>query len=160
MKFLLAFPLLFLASCTKGDPWNESCIRSHVTKHDLAKLSYPPSNECEGLELELVRNGDEIRGYLNAYKSNFKEENSIITILSSDRKKTFEVTRLSGGQRLRLSEESLNYLIETLLQESVTVYTSHFKQTYECYQFKNHFATLQKKPTPYLPEKLITFDLY
>ncbi|MBI3211114.1 MAG: hypothetical protein HYZ47_00270, partial [Simkania negevensis] len=68
-QYILLFLLFsfFLSSCLKKEKWEEVSLPNSNSFHDLAKLSYPPLNSLYGIELELIRSGEVLFGYLNVH---------------------------------------------------------------------------------------------
>lgn len=169
---LWVFSILFFlilstfSSCKKNGLWEYSSIRSENREHDFAKISHPPSNELDGIQVEIVRTGDAIHGYLSVnhfeippYQKNTELAN--VTLLSDGKEQSFITTRFQGGQKLKLSKECLESLIIGLkTSPSLIIKMGHFSQKIDSELFLSYFQMLQKKPPPYLPENLITFELY
>ena len=157
---------LILSSCRKNQPWEYSGIRSENREHDFAKIFYPPSNELDGIQCEIVRTGDTIQGYLSVthfeippYKKN--NELACVTLISEDREQSFIITRFQGGQKLKLSKECLEALINGLKTSSpLIIKTGHFSQKIDSELFTSYYQMLEKRVSHYLPETLITFEVY
>src|SRR3990167_2482196 len=103
------------SSCKKNQTWEYSSIRNETPGHDFAKISYPPSNELDGIQFEIVRIGDAIHGYLsiNHFEIPPHNENidqASVLLISDNVKQSFITTRFQGGQKLKLSEECLTAL--------------------------------------------------
>jgi hypothetical protein len=168
-KVSIAFGLLLLlSSCNipKPNHWHSSAIRSVNPDYDLAKLIYPASNQTNGIEIELIRQGDLVRGYLNVYSSEIPAllhdpHKAKVVLITEKEEKTFAITRLEGGQRLALSHEGFETLISALKETpSLTIKTGHFTQTINSKSFEKKFGALLKKPFRFSPEKLVTFEFY
>lgn len=158
--------LFFLSSCLKKGKWEEASLPNSSSFHDLAKLSYPPLNPLYGIELELIRSGEALFGYLNVHHFEISpyEQNqrkAKVEFITEQKKRSFVLDRLEGGQRLRLSEEALQTLVALLQSEAkITIKFPPFLETIEAKEFHKLFSQLLKKPLPYFPETFITFDLY
>jgi len=158
--------LLFFASCARQDPWHETAIRNTNPEHEMAKLAYPASNPHDGIQLEFVRHGDSLNGYLSILAFTIPPhpdhpKQTILTCQTCDEKRSFLIERLEGGQKLRLSQEAITFLINAF-QNVPTVHLSlgHHSQTYKSAHFEKHFRSLHHLPPRYFPEKLVTFELY
>ena len=163
MKALLFLSLFLLASC-HSDPWKTTAIYSSSREYTLARLSYPPSNPNNGMELEMTRFGEEIRAYINVYQYNFPLQNTNkthLTIQTEDRSQTFILPLMEGEQRVRLTDRCLEYLLTSLsTHSSITLSSGHFTQTIHTKNFKTHYKSLLRQPIFLRPENLINFELY
>lgn len=160
--FILFF--LILSSCRKNEPWEYASIRSENGEHDFAKIFYPPSNELDGIQFEIVRTGEIIHGYLSVthfeippYKKN--NEQALVTLISDHGEQSFITTRFQGGQKLKLSSACLEALVSGLkTSPTLVIKTGHFSQKIDSAFFTSYYQMLEKKTARYLPENLITFE--
>lgn len=162
---LLFLPLCFIG-CAPHNSWSYMAIWNGDLRYDMAKLSYPSSSKSCGILLELIRQSTEIEGYLSvhtwmipSHKNNPKKAK--ITFKAGDKLFFFIVDRLEGGERLHLSKEALAQLLTLLKQNlNVTIETGEYVQTFQAKLFEKNYERLCKRPFNYLPEKLVTFELY
>ena len=165
MKWLLPLFLFCLTSC-HHEPWQHTSIRNGNPQYDLAKLTYPASNPNNGIELEITRSGKEVHGYINVKQYDFpihdnNPHQTLLTIETNRATKTFVITLLEGGQRARLTDSCLEYLLQTLeLKPSVTLSSGHFSEILNTANFSRHYDALLREPHRLIPEKLITFEFY
>lgn len=157
--------LLFLTSC-HCEPWKHTSIRNGNAHYDMAKLTYPPSNPISGMELELTRTGKEIHGYVNVLHYELPpHENDLhattLSISTNCASRTFVIPLLQGGQRARLTDDALDYLLQNLeLKPSVTLTSGHFSQELESSHFERHYNALLRKPPVPDPRSMITFEIF
>lgn len=165
MKIALCLLLLCFVGCARSS-WQHTSIRSGNTDYDISKLTHPSSNPTDGLELELTRCGKEIHGYLNVHALELPshEEDphaTTLTIRAQCASKTFVIPLLQGGQRARLTDTCLDYLLQTLsLKPSVTLSSGHFSETLDSANFDRHYNALLREPNWLKPDGLIHFELF
>lgn len=162
---LFCLPLIFFC-CQKKDSWQHSAIRNTDPRYDLAKLTYPADTVHRGIEIELMRQHKGIEGYVNVYTFEVppledSPHKAKISFLSDHHEYTFIVDRLQGGQRLHLSETALSTLLSLFEKHSeVTIEMAHYSQVFNTETFKRHYQKLCNLPPRFLPEKIVTFELY
>ena len=165
MKILPFLLLLFLAGCHHS-PWQHTSIRNGNDRYDMAKLTYPPSNETNGIELEISRLGKEIHAYINVHhfqlpSSGVDEHATTLTVSTNCSTKTFVIPLLEGGQRARLTDTCLEYLLQNLeLKPSVTLSSGHFSETLDASNFERHYDALLRKPSAIQPRSMISLELF
>lgn len=158
----LFIPLLFFVGC-HHEPWHHSFIRNSNFQHDLAKLSYTPSNPHQGIELEIIRHGKEIYAYVNVKQHKFacydnNPYQTLLTITTDHDTQTFVIPLLEGGQRAHLTTACLGYLLQVLKNHpSVTLSAGYFSEQLNTTNFTDHYNSVVKQPYPLLPEQLINF---
>lgn len=132
----------------------------------MAKLTYPASSENNGMELEIARYGKEIHAYVNVHSYEFPTyENDLhattLTISTNCASRTFVLPLLEGGQRARLTDTCLEYLLQNLdLKPAVTLSSGHFSQNLESSNFERHYDALLRKPRIINPKSMINFELF
>jgi hypothetical protein len=132
----------------------------------MAKLSHPPTSVNDGLELELTRHGKEIHGYINVHTFELPSlENdthaTTLTISTRSATETFTIPLLEGGQRAKLTETCLDYLLQNLeLKSSVVLTSGHFSETLDASNFRRHYDALLRAPSRILPQNMINFEIY
>ena len=166
LRFLLfCLPLIFFC-CQKKDSWQHSAIRNTDPRYDLAKLTYPADTIHRGIEIELIRQHEGIEGYVNVHTFEvppFQDElrSAKISFFSDNLEYNFIVDRLQGGQRLHLSEAALSTLLSLFEEHSeVTIEMAHYSQAFNGAAFTRHYQKLCNLPPRFLPEKIVTFELY
>lgn len=165
IRYFLFFTLFLLTSCHR-ESWQHTSIRNGNRDYDIAKLSYPPSNPNSGIKLEFTRFGKEIHGYINVATFEFPTHKddlhaTTLTISTNSTTRTFVISLLEGGQRARLTDTCLDYLIQTLqLKSSVTLSSGHFSETLESSNFERHYNVLLREPSRIKPQNLIHFELF
>lgn len=159
----LVLLFLFLAGCHR-EPWQHTSIRSGDPNYDMAKLSYPSTDGAQGIELELTRCGKEIFGYIYVHQFDLPsvEPNvTTLTIATNSTSRTFTLPLLQGSQKARLTDECLEYLLQTLtLKPSVTLSSGYFTQTIDATRFEQHYQALLRKPLLPHPRSMISFELF
>jgi hypothetical protein len=132
----------------------------------MAKLSHPPMSSTDGLELELTRYGKEIHGYVNVHTFElpiFEGDThaTTLTISTNCASETFVIPLLEGGQRARLSDTCLDYLLQNLeLKSSVVLTSGHFSETLDTSNFRRHYDALLRTSSRIRPQNMINFELY
>ena len=132
----------------------------------MAKLTYPASNPTSGIELELSRSGKELYGYVNVHHYELPTyENDLnattLTISTNCGSRTFILPLLQGGQRARLTDDCLEYLLQTLeLKPAVTLSSGHFTQELESSNFERHYNALLRKPPVIDPRSMVSFEIF
>jgi hypothetical protein len=165
MRILASLLFIFFTSCHR-EPWQHTSIRNGNSNYDMAKLTYPPSHPMSGIELELTRTGKEVYGYVNVYQYEFPPyENDIhattLTITTNSAKRTFVIPLFQGGQKARLTDECLDYLLQNLeLKPTVTLSSGHFLQELESSNFERHYNVLLRKAPILNPRSMVTFELF
>lgn len=165
MKFLLLSFLLLLTSCHR-EPWQHTSIRNGNPNYDMAKLTYPASNPTSGMELELTRTGKEIHGYVNVHHYELPSYQddlhaTTLTITTNCAARTFVIPLLQGGQRARLTDDCLDYLLQNLeLKPAVTLSSGHFSQELESSNFERHYNALLRKPPVIDPRSMVSFEIF
>ncbi|MCB1107205.1 MAG: hypothetical protein KDK76_03825 [Chlamydiia bacterium] len=165
MKYLLILFTLLLTSCHR-DGWHHTSIQNGNVRYDIAKLTHPSSSNSGGIELEITRFGKEIHGYINvhAFELPAYEDDphaTTLTISANCATKTFVIPLLEGGQRAKLTDTCLDYLLQTLeLKPSVILTSGHFTEILDASNFERHYDALVRKPREILPQSIISFELY
>ncbi|QVL56683.1 MAG: hypothetical protein KFB93_04690 [Simkaniaceae bacterium] len=165
MRILFLLFLFFLTSCHRS-PWQHTSIRNGDNNYDMAKLTYPLSNETNGMELEITRYGKEIHAYINVHRFELPSyENDLhatsLTISTHSAKRTFVIPLLEGGQRARLTDSCLEYLIQNLeLKPTVTLSSGHFSEELDASNFQRHYDALLRKPSIVEPRSMISLELF
>ncbi|MBF5059528.1 hypothetical protein [Candidatus Neptunochlamydia vexilliferae] len=74
--------------------------------------------------------------------------------------KTFVIPLLEGGQRARLTDTCLSYLIQVLeMYDTATLTSGHFSETISGANFQRHHDALMRCPSALRPQNLITFEI-
>lgn len=166
MKILFCLLLLLLTTSCHHSTWQHTSIRNGNDRYDMAKLTYPSSNETNGIELEMTRLGKEIHAYINVHcfelpmNENDKHATTL-TISTNCATRTFVIPLLEGGQRARLTDTCLEYLLQNLeLKPSVTLSSGHFSETLDASNFERHYDALLRKPSVIQPRSMISLELF
>lgn len=165
MRLLALSLFLILAGCHRG-PWQHTSIRNGNAHYDMAKLTYTSSNPISGIELELTRTGKEVQAYINVHHyelPSYQQDHhaTTLTISTNCGKRSFIIPLLQGGQRARLTNECLEYLLQNLeLKPTVTLSSGHFTQELESSNFERHYNALLRKPPVIDPRSMISFELF
>lgn len=165
MRVLFFLSLLLLTSCHR-EPWQHTSIRNGNYQYDMAKLTYPSSNETSGMELEITRYGREVHAYINVHHYELPSyENDLhattLTIRSDCGSRAFVIPLLEGGQRARLTDACLEYLLQNLeLKPIVTLISGHFSEEIKASNFERHYDALLRKPSVIQPRSMISLELF
>ncbi len=161
MRAALICLTLLCWSCQTKENWSYEAVKNRLSKHGMARLVYPADTPTKGIELEIVRHGESLKGYLNLEQFSFPslEENSQKTEVLINQT-PFVFDRLAGGQRLTLSEESLDFIVESLTSgKNVTISVAHFFQEIPSRAFTSRMEKLLQKPIVFLPDEWIHFEI-
>ncbi len=163
MKYSLLIFLLLLTGCCR-DGWKHTAIKSGSPDYDISKLTHPASDPTNGIELELTRYGKEVHGYIHVktfeLPSHEDEHATMLTISTPRSNKAFVIPLLQGGQRARLTDMCLSYLVEMLeMNGAVTLTSGHFSETVSGENFHRHHDALMRRPSALRPQNLVTFEI-
>ena len=116
--FFMLFFFSFI-SCHQKEPWQHHALRNTDLRYDMAKLSYPANHPHRGILLEFIRQEKTIEGYLNVRKFQIPSfqgdlKQAKITLLADEKSVSFIVHRLAGGQRLHLTKQAFQCLVDLL----------------------------------------------
>ena len=157
---------LLVVSCYRVDPWRNVTIKAGHTDYDSTRLIYPATNFSHDIEIEFLYTLDTLHAYINVYSQPIPpyQEDDKVAILSFDTKEhhhELPVFRLSGGQRLKIPEESLELFVELLEKNPYVLMTlkEGYRTKINTKNFKNHFNHLKTKPFPFIPNDPIGLAL-
>lgn len=165
MKGLYWIPILTLLLGCYHDLWEHGALQSGKNRFNSAKLTYPPHSISDGIELELTRIGSEIYGYINVHAFELPphmdcKSSTTLIISTHQKERIFEIPRLEGGQRARLTDDCLEYLLQILeLKGSVTLKAGHYHETLDSTRFSKHYDRLTRVPIPIYPRGFVSFEL-
>lgn len=128
MQWVIFF--LLLLSCSVSTKW-------HVTQTDLGNqksshLVYELENHYTGVQLEFLRIGEEMSGYLSVQSKEIDKERSRsipleIAIENKSRKGMAFV--YEGGQKFKLDDETTQLILQALLEEkTISIRFSRYVQ--------------------------------
>jgi hypothetical protein len=113
---------------------------------------YPATNFCHDLEMEFLYTDKTLHAYINVYAESIPayQEDAQVALLVLDVKGhqyDFLVDRLSGGQRLKIPEDSLAFMINLLEKYPYVTMTlgSAYKTKINALDFNKHFKMLKAK---------------
>lgn len=140
-----------LVSCTsKQTTWEVSETRTRHTAHQAFKLSHKPDNIFRGMELEFVRTASGLRSYLNVHSLKFAEDiahtkKTEIVLISNGNERHYLADRLEGGQRLLLTPEAQDFLLNQLAENhSVRVVSGRFDVEVSPAELPLHLTKLRR----------------
>ena len=144
--------LLFCSACQHHDRWKNINIRTGSKAYDASKLVYPATNFCHDLEIEFLYTDHKLHAYINVYAETIQsyEEDSQVALIFLDVKGhhyDLLVDLLSGGQRLKIPEDSLNFMIGLLERYPYVTITlwSSYRTKINAQDFNKHFKMLKAK---------------
>lgn len=150
----LSFLILsfFLFSCRTCIPeWQTTTILSANPDYNSSRLFYPALNPFNGLEVEIIHTLSGMRMYLNALSLSFpmeEEHPELVTVnieLSENVSFSVLAERLGGGQRLLLSDEAAQKVVNTLLNgEPVFFSVGHYSTQVSPYHFHKEYQPFMK----------------
>ena len=138
------FFLLTLFSCGHFSNWQVEHLYSDCKEHCSNKLSY--IDRMNGIDLEIVCIGSNIKAYLNLYPHTIKQS-AVIKLITKEESQQFAAYCLEGGQKILLSPECLTFFLQALennqeVQIAIGGYQSMIKPT----EFQENFKKIQTFP--------------
>lgn len=138
--------------CSRSDSWKVSHIQSGSTQFSSSRLSYHTKDLVNGIDAEFLAVEDTCHLYLHVhshpvrpYKGDVKK--ALVQVKTSDETKSFIAYRHEGGQRLLLSDEAREYIVNALYAgEHVTISTSGYSSTLTAESFGKKYHLLEKPP--------------
>jgi len=118
--------------------------------YDSTKLLYAAKDPVNGVDLEMLQIGGALIAYLQVhsqvvppYRGNGKE--ALVTLKVDDQVTSGIAERHEGGQRLRLTRDLQEQLLEALqAQKSVQLQLEGYQAFISAEDFPEHFKTFQK----------------
>ena len=165
MRTLFFFCVLLFTSC-HHNPWKNSSLSNGNERYDMAKLTYSCPKQKNELELELIRCGKEVYGYINTLcfelpRNKDDHHTTTLKITTDSGIKTFTILLLEGRKRARLSDTCLEYLLQNLeLKSLVTLSCGHFSQILDTSNFQRSYDALMRKPPLIQPRSMIHLELF
>lgn len=145
------FFFLCLTSCSSNKPlWEVSETKTRHTSHQAFRVSQKPDNIFRGMEIEFVRTSSGLRSYLNVHSLKFTEhrfnhKKTEIVVISEDDEKKFLADRLEGGQRLLLSADAQDFLLNQLSKnQTVKIVSGRFDVEILPDEFPSHLTKLRR----------------
>jgi hypothetical protein len=147
---VLCFITLMSCSSSGLKQWQFQSVETQSPKFNSGRLILPPDEECEYLELELVRNGSGIRFYLNLFFSQarpweYDSTRTTVEIFCQNPSAHYIIHPhlLLGGQRILLDKEDADYLIELLKNDQeFTLKLGRHEMKVIPTSFLEHYRTL------------------
>lgn len=164
---LIVILLNFLFSaCYQADPWRNLTIKTGHADYDSSKLIYPATNFSHDIELEFLYTSGKIHAYINVYSQiipPYQGDDKVASLSFDVKEHHYEllVDRLSGGQRLKIPEDSLGFLIQLLEKNSSVLMTlkEGYRTKIDTKDFKKHFNILKTKPLSFIPNDPVSLAL-
>lgn len=152
----------FFSSCSPQTAWHCTSIPNDQLAHRITLLSYTPKDPVNGITLELVRHGNEVRGYLLLNYYTFPldaAELTTIELATASGSEQFAVTPRKGGQRVRLPQQAVDYAIAQLSSGSnLTIRCGYFKQVVLAACFKRHYDQLLASSSFFLSREKLNME--
>ena len=130
--------------------------------HTITLLSYTPKDPVNGIALELVHHGKEMRGYLLLNYYTFPTDATKLTsfdMTTASGTTHFAVAPRKGGQRVRLPQRALDHLMTQLSSGSnLTIRCGYFKQTFLAAHFKRYYAQLISSSPSFLSQDKLNME--
>lgn len=141
-----------LASCRSSSPWNLDRVESGNAAFNSTKLIFPASDAIYGIDIEFLHTSKDLYVYLNVHstpvpplKDDPKHAHVVLTVGSE--KHHFVALRREGGQRLLLSKETVNLLIESLQKDlPIEIRVSGYSTQLTTADFSKKFQKMQQAP--------------
>lgn len=158
-NFALGLLVVLLCGCTTHNRWSVDHIKSGRPEFNSSKLSYRTLDPLHGLELELIRTQNSFNLYLHVNsqtippcKNNPKA--ALVSVITQDASHTEEAARLQGGQKILLSENLRDIIIDALQKNSsLTIRVGNYSTLIEPEGFQELLKKMESPPF-YLPFRL------
>lgn len=157
---------LFYASCQKQDSWSLTIIRTGDPSTIGKKLTYQVEDWINQPELEFVKIKGDLFCYLNLFHQPFlvaKKENyqSKVLVSNGEQEREFIVHCLEGGQKLKLPENAISWIIDNLLSHFTLqiILEGGYKVSIDSKQFTSYYKKLSKEEAVSLPNRLLDIAL-
>lgn len=157
---------VLLLACQHNDRWRNVTIRTGNEQFDSSKLIYPATNFCHDLEMEFLYTGKKLHAYINVYAETIPcyQEDTQVALLVLDVKGhqyDFLVDRLSGGQRLKIPDDSLNFMLGLLEKYPYVTLTlgNAYRTKINALDFNKHFKMLKAKKLSMISSNPISLAL-
>ncbi|MGL5625969.1 MAG: hypothetical protein ACRDDW_00420 [Candidatus Rhabdochlamydia sp.] len=141
MKFI--FLLLVLFSCNHSSNWQVERLYSDCEEHCSNKLSYLTKDYMSGINLEILYIRGHIKAYLHLYPHAIKQS-TVVELITKEATQSFNAYCLTGGQKILLPQECLNFLLHALENEqTVQITIGGYQSIIEPMGFQENFKKLQ-----------------
>lgn len=150
--FLLLGVLIATAACTSKSHWKHSQIDGGSSQYSSSRLSYGVPNTHNTLQMEIIHRKHHYKGYLFVQgraipESKDHPQQALISVQIGEEKESYLVTRYAGGQRLALSEELLQKILQALkIDQEVTIQASGYTTTLDPTGFSSLYKKWEKNP--------------
>lgn len=151
MRFaLIVFcPILLMSGCSpQKNPWKNSSISTKYPAYNSKRLTIEPKNKFRGIELEIIKNHRDLKGYLNIRSMtlppcNCDSSKCAITVSTDAETRRYTLDTLKGRQRMLLSGDALEFIIDSLShQVNVEISTGRFHSTIPSEGFEKAFSKM------------------
>ena len=152
--YLLATVMLLATSCNKDNRWAFDQIHSEQEESRSTKLSHLASDPVNGIDLEFIQTQGRIKTFLNVHSTPIPPcphqlKAALVTFIVEGESFESEGYRMEGGQRILLSENDSERLLEALKKkQKVEISLKGYHTTIHGNGFSEQFEKLQK-PFPY-----------
>lgn len=152
MDIIIAISLLILASCQSDSPWRVSHVEGSRPKFASVRLSYATKDIVNGVGVEIVCTQGALRTYVDVYSQQIppyqeNENQAKVSLITAETTTETTAHRHEGGQRLTLTQDVQQLLIEALLQgKPVTLQLEGYATTLDPERFKEAYDKLQTSP--------------
>ncbi|MGL5263598.1 MAG: hypothetical protein ACRDAI_03345 [Candidatus Rhabdochlamydia sp.] len=133
------FLLLALFSCSHSSNWQVEHLYSDCEEHCSNKLSYHMS----GINLEMLCIRGHLKAYLHLYPHAIKQA-TVVELITKEVSKSFNAYCLTGGQKILLPQECLNFLLQALENDQIVkIAIGGYQSIIEPTGFQENFKKLQ-----------------
>jgi len=154
MAAIIAASLLI--GCNKPDPWQVSHIQTKLTPFRSSRLVYNSEDKVNGIDIEFIADSSENHVYLKVHSHPFKpyqgkKKQALVTISDEALVNQFICIRHQGGQKITLTEEARDFMIERLmLGNKVYISCSGYSVDVSSENFESKFASFLSPPKSYI----------
>lgn len=147
------FFFLLLACSPKSPHWDYQQQQSLYRGFNSARMFIKPDDECNGLELEIVKGPTETRLYINIFSipvpADFESENQVVVELTIEGKsEMILVQRFQGGQRFLVEGTDTAKILSALCNgECVEIAIDRYKSMIYSEGFNEAYRKLSRLRT-------------
>ncbi|CDZ80312.1 hypothetical protein BN1013_00822 [Candidatus Rubidus massiliensis] len=127
--------------------WEIDPVFTPLPKYNFSKIFFPIQNEFDGIEVEIVKDSNELQTYLVIHSIAIGKRNVMVTLTSGDDSIQYPSLVLKGGQKIVLPKDGTQQLINWLLENRlVTISFERYKTTVANERFSNLYKELLEIP--------------
>jgi len=136
---------IITCACGKARNWGYDEIRSEKREFASNRLRYLKADPLRGIELEFIQTANATKAYLNLHSFHKTDRKDLlVTFEAGGQARSSSAYVLAGGQRVLLSEEIAEWLMQTLKEgHSVHVQLPGYRQVVDAAGFAHKLKRMQ-----------------